>query len=128
MFAQLNIYKNLIIGGIIIALIIGLYFYIHTLKGQISELQSTLKDTYVELANEKLQSTRYKSALDSQNKEIEALKHNETLAIAKLKKWNSKPPEIRYKKITKIREIKSDDCKDIKNTIDSIRSIDYDSL
>jgi hypothetical protein len=128
MFAQLNVYKNLIIGGIIIALLLGLYFYIHSLKVQISDLQGTLKDTYVELANEKLQSTRYKSALDSQSKEIEALKHNEALAIAKLKKWQSRPPEVRYKTITKIREVKSDDCKDIKNALDAVRSIDYNSL
>ena len=128
MFAQLNVNKNLIIGGITLVLLTGLYFYIHSLEFQISNLKSTLKDTYVELANEKLQSTRYKIALDNQNKEIDMLKHNEALKIEKLKRWQNKPPEIKYKTITKIREVKSDECKDIKNTIDAIKSIDYNSL
>jgi len=128
MFAQLNIYKNMIIGGVIIILIAGLYFYIHTLKSKIQDLENSLKDNQIELANSKLQSERYKNALDSQNKEIEALKLNEKLSLAKLKKWKSLPPKIKYKTITKIREVKSNECKDIKNQLDAVRHIDYNSL
>jgi len=128
MFAQLNIYKNLIIGSIVFTLILGLYFYIHLLKLQIDNLQNTLKDSYMEAANLKLQSERYKNILDVQSKEIEDARINESLAKKKLLEWRAKPPSIKYKIITKIREVKSNDCKDIKNTIDAIRHIDYDKL
>ena len=128
MFTQLNIYKNMIIGGVIIVLIAGLYFYIHTLKSQINNLQDLLKDNQIELANSKLQSERYKNALDSQNKEIEALKLNEKLSLAKLKKWKSLPPKIKYKTITKIREVKSDECKDIKNVLNAVKLINPNIL
>ena len=128
MFAQLNIYKNMIIGGVIIVLITGLYFYIHTLKSQINNLQDLLKDNQIELANSKLQSERYKNALDSQNKEVEALKLNEKLSLAKLKKWKSLPPKIKYKTITKIREVKSDECKDIKNVLNAVKLINPNIL
>ena len=128
MFAQLNIYKNMIIGGVIIILIAGLYFYIHTLKSQINNLQDLLKDNQIELANSKLQSERYKNALDSQNKEVEALKLNEKLSLAKLKKWKSLPPKIKYKTITKIREVKSDECKDIKNVLNAVKLINPNIL
>ena len=128
MFAQLNIYKNMIIGGVIIVLITGLYFYIHTLKSQINNLQDLLKDNQIELANSKLQSERYKNALDSQNKEIESLKLNEKLSLAKLKKWKSLPPKIKYKTITKIREVKSNDCKDIKNVLNAVKLINPNIL
>lgn len=128
MFAQLNIYKNLIIGGVVVALLVGLYFYVYSLKVQINGLRSDLKDSYVELANSKLEATRYKSALDAQNKEIEALKVNEKLANDKLSKWKALPPKIKYKTIAKIREIKSNDCKQIKATIANVRHIDFSSL
>ena len=128
MFMLFEQYKNLIVGGVTLLLVIGLYFYIHTLKSQINNLQDLLKDNQIELANSKLQGERYKNALDSQNKEIESLKLNEKLSLAKLKKWKSLPPKIKYKTITKIREVKSNDCKDIKNTINTIRNIDYNSL
>jgi len=53
-FTQFDVYKNLILGVVTMALLVGLYFYIHTLKTQIVDLKSSLKDSYVELANEKL--------------------------------------------------------------------------
>jgi hypothetical protein len=128
MFAQLNVYKNLIVGGVIIALLLGLYFYVHSLKVQITDLRSTLKDSYIELANEKLQSARYKAALDAQNKEIEDARFNESLAKSELEKWKALPPKIKYKTITKIREVKSNDCEQIKAVIDDVRHIDFSSL
>jgi len=128
MFAQLNMYKNLIVGGIVVALIVGLYFYVHSLKVQISGLRSDLKDSYVELANSKLEATRYKSALDAQSGKIEALKVNKDKADKKLAEWKAKPAEIRYNTIYKIRKVRSNDCKQIKATINSIRNIKYSDL
>jgi len=121
-------YKNLIIGGVIVVLLIGLYFYIHTLKVQITDLKSNLKDSYVEIANYKLSNERLTNSLTIQNKEIENARFNESLANKKLAEWKALPPKIKYKTITKIREIKSNDCKEIKTVIDDIRHIDFSSL
>lgn len=128
MFAQFTIYKNMIMAGIAGVLLVSLYFYIHGLHQDIEALKKSLLTNQVKLANSKLQSTRYKAALDSQNKEIEGLKAQRTLAESKLKKWKSKPPDVKYKVIYKVREVKSDDCKDIKNVIDTVRHFDYNSL
>ena len=121
-------YKNLVVGGVTLLLVIRLYFYIHTLKTQIQDLRSQLTQNQVELANYRLQSERYKNAIDIQNRQINELKVSKDNALDKLNKWKALPPKIKYRTITKIREVKSNDCKDIKNTINAIRNIDYNSL
>jgi hypothetical protein len=126
MFAQLNVYKNLIVGGVV--LLLGLYFYIHSLKSEIVNLNNMLKDNQIELANAKLQSNRYKSAIDMQNVHIEQLELNEKLANAKLRKWKNSKPEVKYRTITKIREVKSDDCKKIKEQLDIVKHTNFNSL
>jgi len=128
MLGIFNTYKNLFLGACMFTLVLGLYFYIHSLKRQISELQSNLKDSYTEVANYKLQSNRYRTALDSQNAHIEALEASKELAEAKLRKWKNQKPEVKYRTITKIREVHSDDCKAIKNIINDIRKLDYNEL
>ena len=128
MFMLFERYKNLLLPVIILFLVTGLYFYIHTLKLQIQDLKNQLGKEYVELANYKLESERYKNAIDAQNKLVVDLKVSKNNALAKLNKWKALPPKIKYKTITKIREVKSNDCKDIKNTINAIRNIDYNSL
>lgn len=128
MLAQLNVYKNLAIGGVVLLLALSAYFYVHDLQEQILTLNSSLKDSYIEVANEKLQSSRYKSSLDSQNKGIELSKVSQAEARDKLRKWRAKPPEVRYITITKIREVKSDECEDIRKVINSVKLIDFNSL
>ena len=128
MFAQLEVYRKLLVGGLIAVVVMAGYVYVHRLQTQIKKLDGRLKDSYIELANEKLQSTRYKAALDAQNKEIEGIRRNERLAKDRLAKWKALPPKIKYKTIVKIRKVKSDDCEEVKRVIDSVRSIDYDRL
>ena len=128
MFMLFEQYKNLIVGGVTLLLVIGLYFYIHTLKSQIIDLKEQLNKNQIEIANFKLENERYKNAITTQNKQIEELKASKDNALAKLNKWKALPPKIKYRTITKIREVKSNDCKDIKNTINAIRNIDYNSL
>jgi len=120
---------KVLLGAIgILIVVIGAYFYVKTMKGTITRLRGQLGDSQVEIANLKLESTRYKNAVEVQNKSIKVLEASEKLSLAKLRKWKEQKPEIRYKVIQNIEEMKSDDCKDIKNTIDSIRSIDFRSL
>ncbi len=128
MIEQLTIYKNLIGGSIAAIAMLILYIYIHSLNGSIAKLQSSLKDCQVAKANQQLQSERYKNELDKQNDKIAQLEAQEALNLAKLKKWKEQPPKVRYKTITKIREVHSDKCKDVKDTLDAIKHIDPDSL
>ena len=128
MFTLFEQYKNLIVSGVTLLLLIGLYFYIHTLKTQIQDLKNQLTQNQVELANYKLESERYKNAIDIQNNKINELKVSKDNALAKLNKWKALPPKIKYRTITKIREVKSNDCKDIKRVLDSIKLIDPNKL
>ena len=128
MFMLFEQYKNIIVGGVTLLLVIGLYFYIHTLKIQIQDLRSQLTQNQIELANYRLESERYKNAIDIQNKQIEKLKVSKNNALVKLNKWKLLPPKIKYRTITKIREVKSNDCKDIKRVLDSIKLIDPNKL
>jgi len=86
MFTQLAIYKNMIMAGIVGIFVIGLYFYIHGLNKNIEALKKSLLQNQVKLANSKLESTRYKAALDSQNKEIERLKNSKKSCRIQVKK------------------------------------------
>jgi len=128
MLSQIGLYKNMIIAAVIAAVVFGIYLYINSLNNDIDDLKKSLMQNQVKLANTKLESTRYKAALDSQNKEIEQLRAYTTLAEAKLKKWRNRPPDIKYKVIYKTREVKSDECSDIKSVIDGVRAIDFSSL
>jgi cell division protein FtsL len=128
MFQTLNFYKNAIIAGVVAILIISVPTYIYTLKKTIAELNMSILESRVELANEQRQSELFKSALDSQTKEIENLAVDKTKADMKLAEWKAKPDKIKYEVIYKIREVKSDECEDIKNVIDSVRNLDYERL
>ncbi|MEN4053764.1 hypothetical protein [Sulfurimonas sp. NWX79] len=125
---QIGVYKNMVIAGVIGIIVFALYFYIHGLNNKIDDLERSLMKNQVKLANTKLESTRYKAALDSQNKEMEMLRAQTTLSEAKLKKYKSKPPEVRYKVIYKTREVKSNECSDVQSVIDGVRAIDFSSL
>jgi len=123
MLNKIKIYENFIIVGLLIVASIVFYFYIDDYKSEISRLKTELKDTQIELANTKLESERFKNVVHDQNKNIETLKASEKLQLAKLKKIQSQKPSVRYKIIEKIREVKSDECKDIQNVLDSVKRI-----
>ena len=128
MFAQINAYKNLIIGGIIVFAIIGLYAYVHSLKTDIEDLRMQVSKKNVEIANRKLEVERYRSSLVHQNEKIEKLELDNKAADDKLTKWKNQPENIKYKVIYKTKEVKSNDCKDIKKRIDYVRHLNANEL
>jgi len=128
MFAQIKLYKNLIgIGAIILALG-GLYFYIGSLKTQIDKLEIKVSQWQVKYTNEQRQSDLLRNSVKNQNDEIERLRLDEQAAQSKLSEWEAKPPVIKYKTITKVREVKSSECPDIKTALEAVRQIDFDNL
>jgi len=128
MFTQFEVYKNLIFVALTVGLVVGLYFYIDNLKSDITELKMTIKDMNVELANEKLQSSSYKSSLDTQTRQIQLLRANDKHMRELLLKWKNQPKEIRYKTIYRTKVVKSDECKDIKDRLEFVKSIDFNEL
>ena len=128
MFSQLLINKNIAFAIIASLIVAAVYLYIEALKDDIQNYQKEETALRGEIAYKTLEKERLENALEKQNREVELLRHSESIALSKLKKWQKKPPDIRYKTITKIREVKSDECKEIKDTIDAVRSIDYSLL
>lgn len=128
MIGKFEVYKTAIAASVAVFTILGVYFYVQYLKMDIADLKSQLKDSEIAVANYKLENTRYKDAVALQNRKVEQMRKRENDAISKLREWKSKPAEVRYKTIYKTREVKSNECADIKNVISSVRYIDYDSL
>jgi len=121
-------YKTMLIYAAVAAVSMFVYMYIAGLKDDVQELKGNIKDLNSEIAYYRLESERLRGTLDSQTKEIEHLRINEKLAISKLKKWKNKSPTIKYRTITKIRKVKSNECEEINNQISAIRNINYDDL
>lgn len=126
---MLNTYKNIFIVALIFAAFAAVVFYINSLKSEIKDLETKNLKTENKLAHEKVQSILYESTLKAQNMQIRNNKVERQKRIKELNEWKSKPAKIRYQVIYKNREvIKSNDCKDINNTINNIRTIDFSSL
>ena len=128
MFEQIKVYKEMITAILIVIVSIVGYVYISSLKSQIVALNGDLKDSQVELANSKLVVERYRNVTTKQNEEIKAHKLNEKLNNAKLAKWQHMPDRVKYKTIREIVKVESNECKDIKNTLGSIKSLDFSVL
>ena len=126
MFNLWGIYKIKILAIVIFTLIIafvGMYLYADALKKEVSDLNTSLNTATSLLAVEKANNTALKASIDSRNIEIEKQKINLSKKMEELEEWKSRPPDIKYKEIIKYKEVKSNECKDIKNIIDSIRNI-----
>jgi type II secretory pathway pseudopilin PulG len=125
---NLNLDKNgiMLIAVAVVAVAISIYIYV--LHGTIDKLNDHISTLQVSLANVKLENARYVSILEKQNKAIEDMKLDLTKANESLESWKKQPREVKYRVIYKEREVKSNDCKDVKNTINSIRSLNFRSL
>lgn len=70
-----------------------------------------------------------KNTLDSQTMQITANQINLDKKTKELNEWKSKPDKVKYITIPPIvREVKSNECNDTKNAINTVRTIDYSLL
>ena len=121
--------RNVIINLVVIfIMILGLGFYITTLKVSIHKLEKEINSLNTELLHRALESERLAAALKRQNEKVMLIKSDRENALSKLRKWKNKPPDVRYKTIIRYREVKSNECKDIKNILDDINVTDFNSL
>jgi len=128
MLERIEVYKNMIIGIFILVIAAILYFYIDGLNDEISSQRTRIEKMKSDAVISDLEISQLKESLNKQNKAIKTLKNSNELKLKELKKWQSQKPNVKYKTITKIREVQSDECKDIKAQLDAIKRSDINRL
>ena len=116
--------KLILLGvGIVITLVIGLGFMLKLQSNKIEELSQTIQSLSAELVVANANKATLEAAIKSQNTVIELNRNDYEAKVTKYEEWQAKPAEIKYKTIVK--EIKSDECVDIKNALDELSTIKF---
>ena len=122
----MTLYKDklVLLGvGIVITLVIGLGFMLKLQSNKIEELSQTIQLLSAELVVANANKATLEAAIKSQNAVIELNRNDYEAKVAEYEEWQAKPAEIKYKTIVK--EIKSDECIDIKNALDELSTIKF---
>ena len=122
----MTLYKDklILLGvGIVITLVIGLGFMLKLQGNKIEELGQTIQSLSAELVVANANKATLEAAIRSQNAVIELNRNDYEAKVAEYEEWQAKPAEIKYKTIVK--EIKSDECVDIKNALDELSTIKF---
>ena len=122
----MTLYKDklMLLGvGIVIALVIGLGFMLKLQSNKIEELGQTIQSLSAELVVANANKATLEAAIKSQNTVIELNRNDYEAKVAEYKEWQAKPAEVKYK--TVIKEVKSDECIDIKNALDELSTIKF---
>ena len=122
----MTLYKDklILLGvGIVITLAIGLGFMLKLQSNKIEELGQTIQSLSAELVVANANKATLEAAIKSQNAVIELNRNDYEAKVAEYEEWQAKPAEIKYKTIVK--EIKSDECVDIKNALDELSTIKF---
>ena len=119
-------YKDKLIV-LVIGLLIGLLCTLGVmlwLQGRVVDSLRTDNDRISgELVVSKANNVVLEGAIIDQNTAIESSRNDYEMKIAEYEEWQAKPVEIKYKTIVK--EIKSDECIDIKNALDELSTIKF---
>ena len=96
---------------------------IYILNNSNENLTNQLNDTNNLLALAESNNINLKSSINEQNQAIEKNKVDLEAKLKEFEEWKNKQVEVKYKYITK--EVKSNECKDIKDSIDRVRGINF---
>jgi len=118
------------VASIILSLfvLLGQFIYIGTLKLNISKLETNVSKLDRKVDFLKNENESLSIAVKRQNKAMLSISIEKRELLDRLEKWKSKKPEIKYKVIEKIKKVKSNDCKDISNTLNAVSTIKFNSL
>ena len=122
----MTLYKDklVLLGvGIVITLVIGLGFMLKLQSNKIEELGQIIQSLNAELVIVNANKATLEAAIKSQNTVIELNRNDYEAKVAEYEEWQAKPAEIKYK--TVIKEVKSDECIDIKNALDELSTIKF---
>lgn len=103
--------------------VLALLVYIKLIHFEKNELQSELNRVNKELVVEKANNVTCKAILQKQNSDIENLRIDYENKLLDFENYKKQDFEVKYKELEKYKEVKSNECKDIKNLIDHIRTI-----
>lgn len=116
--------KMIMLGiGALVAAILGLIGALHVYKGKVEDLSRDIQVLNVELVLTNTAKEALKNEIEVQNTVIELNRNDYEAKVAEYKEWQAKPAEVKYKTIVK--EIKSDECVDIKNALDELSTIKF---
>lgn len=116
--------KLLLVGFVVIVFLIG-GAYNYFLKSELEKVQAEFSEQGKELAVEKANNATAKAIIEKQNLLVELNKTDYENNLKEYQNWKDKPPEVKYKEVIKYKEVKSNECQDIKNIINSIRSTSF---
>lgn len=122
MFNFLEKYINWFLIGALLVLIIFIFSLVlqnANLKLDKLNLQNEIDSLNYKLATEKNNYNKLKDDLDKYNKELDDIKSDYKNNLQEFEDWKNKPVEIKYK------EVKTNECKDIKLIIDDIRNSSF---
>ena len=122
-----NINSNiqLFIIAFLVALLLSVGIYSRILLSQNKTLTTDLITKNSLLEVEKAKNVNLNASIKNQNEKIENNQIDLDTKLKELEEWKNKPAEIKYKEIIKFKEIKSNECTDIKNIINSIRTTSF---
>lgn len=102
-----------ILSALLVSLLIATYF----LNLNRESLVEKLNEANKEIVLLKLNNISLKASLDVQNNKVESNRLDYEKKIKQYEAWKNQPTEVKYKYITK--EVKSNECEDIKKSIDN---------
>lgn len=125
MFNAISSKVYLIISIVLITIIVFLGTYSKFLKNENKKLTTNINDLHLKMSIKEFEKTELKNSIKNQNIEIEKVSINLDEKMKELEEWRNKPPDIKYKEVIKIKEIKSNECADIKTVINSFRTTSF---
>jgi hypothetical protein len=117
-----------ILYGLVLLTWVVLGTWIYSLRGTVTNLTMELQTLKENVVRKDLELSICSTSIDTQNKAIEDIKVDLNATLFELEEWKAKPAIIRYKIIEKIIKVKSNECKDINDTLNSVKLIDFNSL
>lgn len=118
-----NIQLFIIAFLVTLLLSVGIYSRILLSQNKILTTDLITKNSLLEV--EKVKNINLNASIKNQNEKIENNQIDLDTKLKELEEWKNKPAEIKYKEIIKFKEIKSNECTDIKNIINSIRTTSF---
>lgn len=109
--------------GLLIGLSCTLGVMLWVQSGVVDSLRTDNDRISGELIISKANNVVLESTIIDQNTAIESNRNDYEAKVAEYEEWQAKPAEIKYKTIVK--EIKSDECIDIKNALDELSTIKF---
>lgn len=128
---MIDIIKSKIIPLLSIAIafllfcILALVVYIKIINTEKDNLNTKLEKANAALVLEKANNTTYRSILAKQNSDIENLRIDYENNLKDFENYKNQDFEVKYKEVIKYKELRSNECEDIKNLINSMRGTSF---